>query len=241
MPNEATPTRSSGITVLTTLAVVTALYFGREFLVPIALSVLFAALLRPVVRWMEHARIPAPAGATIILVAITGAATVAGLAAAGPIREWVAEAPRTLGAARHRLQELRRPFDRLSAAAQRAAGTEGPGAAGGRDRGASPPGGSVEGPSAPGLAVRIFGTTTSLVGEAVEVLLLTFLLLASGDTFLTKLVNVLHVRREKVEAVRVVREAEGAVSHYMVATALINVGQGLIVGLAMWLLHLPNP
>ena len=99
----------------------------------------------------------------------------------------------------------------------------------------------MEGPSAPGLAVRIFGTTTSLVGEAVEVLLLTFLLLASGDTFLTKLVNVLHVRREKVEAVRVVREAEGAVSHYMVATALINVGQGLIVGLAMWLLHLPNP
>jgi predicted PurR-regulated permease PerM len=243
MPNEAASTRSLGVTVLATLAVVAALYLGREFLIPVALSILFAALLRPVVRWMEHARIPAPVGATIVLVAITGAGTVAGLAAAGPIREWLAEAPRSLGAARHRLQELRRPFDRLTAAARQAAGVEASGAGGaGRSRDTSSESGTaIEGPGAPGLAVRIFGTTTSLVGAAVEVLLLTFLLLASGDRFMTKLVKVLRVRREKLEAVRVVQEAEGVVSRYMLVTALINVGQGVVVGLAMWLLDLPNP
>jgi predicted PurR-regulated permease PerM len=79
------------------------------------------------------------------------------------------------------------------------------------------------------------------VGAGVEVVLLTFLLLASGDAFLGKLVKVLHVRREKIEAVRIVHEAEAVVSHYMVVTALINLGQGAVVGLSMWLLGLPNP
>jgi predicted PurR-regulated permease PerM len=91
------------------------------------------------------------------------------------------------------------------------------------------------------VAARVFGTTTSLVSGAVEVVLLTFLLLASGDAFLTKLVKVLPLRREKIEAVRMVHEAEAVVSRYLLATALINAGQGAVVGLAMWLLHLPNP
>ena len=91
------------------------------------------------------------------------------------------------------------------------------------------------------LAVRVFGTTTSLLGGLVEVVLLTFLILASGDTFLTKLVNVLPVRREKREAVKIANEVETVVSHYMVVTALINLGQGVLVGVAVWLLHLPNP
>jgi predicted PurR-regulated permease PerM len=75
----------------------------------------------------------------------------------------------------------------------------------------------------------------------VEVVLLTFLLLASGDSFLTKLVHVLPVRREKREAVEVAHEAEEAVSRYLIATAFINVGQGVLVGGSMALLHLPNP
>jgi predicted PurR-regulated permease PerM len=31
------------------------------------------------------------------------------------------------------------------------------------------------------------------------------------------------------------------VARYLIATACINAGQGLLVGLATWLLHLPNP
>jgi predicted PurR-regulated permease PerM len=75
----------------------------------------------------------------------------------------------------------------------------------------------------------------------VEVVVLTFLLLASGDTFLDKLVRVLPLRREKREAVEIAGETERVVSHYMLVTALINVGQGTLVGLAMALLHFPNP
>ena len=40
---------------------------------------------------------------------------------------------------------------------------------------------------------------------------------------------------------RIAGETETVVSHYMLVTALINLGQGALVGLTMWLVGLPNP
>jgi len=91
------------------------------------------------------------------------------------------------------------------------------------------------------IAARVFGTTTAVLAGILEVVLLTFLLLASGDTFLSKLVRALPLRREKREAVEIADETERVVSRYMLVTALINLGQGLLVGLAMALLDVPNP
>jgi predicted PurR-regulated permease PerM len=241
MPADAPTPRSAGIVILATLAVVAALYFGRVFLVPIALAVLFTALLRPLVRRFERAGLSAPIGATIVLLVFLGVLGVGTLALADPVREWMSEAPKMLGAAEQHVRSLRRSLQSLTMAAQKLEHVaNGEPAA---DRGApvapapSPPGG----PSIPSLAARVFGTTTSLVGGLVEVVLVTLLLLASGDVFMNKLVKVLPMRQDKREAVRIVSETEGVVSHYMVATALINAGQGAVVGLAMWLLHLPNP
>jgi predicted PurR-regulated permease PerM len=41
--------------------------------------------------------------------------------------------------------------------------------------------------------------------------------------------------------VEVATEAERVVARYMVANAFINAGQGVLVAIAMWLIHLPNP
>jgi predicted PurR-regulated permease PerM len=239
MPADARTPRSAGIVVLATLAVIGALYLGRIFLVPIALAILFTGLLRPVVRRFERMGLAAPIGATAVLVVFLGALATGVLALADPVRGWVAGAPATVAAAEQRLQQLRRPLQSLTAAAQKVErAASGPTEPAGREA-APPP--SSGGPSPTSLAVRVFGTTTSLLAGLVEVVLLTFLLLASGDSFMAKLVNVLPVRREKREAVEIANQAETVVSHYMVATALINLGQGALVGLAMWLLHLPNP
>jgi len=237
MPAETRAPRSAGIIVLAILAVVAALYLGRIFLVPIALSILFAGLLRPIVRRFERAGLSAPIGATVVLLVFVGLLGTGVLALADPVRDWVAQAPSTLTAAEQRIQKLRRPLQSLSAAAQKVER-----AATGPEDGSkptSPAAPAAGGPAA--VAARVFGTTTSLLAGVVEVVLLTFLLLASGDAFLTKLVNVIPVRQEKREAVRIAGEVETVVSHYMVVTALINLGQGALVGLAMWLVDLPNP
>jgi predicted PurR-regulated permease PerM len=74
-----------------------------------------------------------------------------------------------------------------------------------------------------------------------EVLLLLYLLLASGDLFLRKVVEVLPQFGDKRTAVRVTEEVQQAVTRYMGATLLINLGQGIAVGLTLWGLGLPHP
>ena len=83
MPADARAPRSTGIVVLATLAVIAALYFGRVFLVPIALSILFTGLLRPIVRQFERARLPTPVGALVVLLVFLGVLAGAVLVACG--------------------------------------------------------------------------------------------------------------------------------------------------------------
>jgi predicted PurR-regulated permease PerM len=238
MPAETPAPRSAGIVVLATIGIVAALYFGRDFFIPIALSLLFTALLRPLVRRFERAGLSAPIGASTVLVVFLGLLAAGGLVLADPVRSWMADAPGTLASAEQRLQKLRRPLQALTEAAQKVERSAG---AGGPEGQQATPVAPAAGPNLAGLAARVFGTTTSLVGGLVEVVLLTFLLLASGDVFLKKLIKILPVRRERQEAIEIANETETVVAHYMVATALINAGQGAVVALTMWLLHVPNP
>ncbi|HKT59779.1 MAG TPA: AI-2E family transporter [Gemmatimonadales bacterium] len=251
MPAEPRDTRSAGIVILTTLAVIAALYAGQELLMPVALAILFAGLARPLVRQFERAGLSAPIGSTVILVVFLGLAALGFGSLAGPVRAWVAEAPDTFAKAQERLRDLRKPIQTVTTAVQKLEN-------GATGQSMSPPGDSAHrtgappaGPArpAPGgsqgnvaaIAARVFGTTTAVLAGIVEVLVLTFLLLASGDSFLSKLVRVLPLRREKREAVEIASETERVVARYMVVTALINVGQGLLVGVCMALLGLPNP
>jgi len=73
------------------------------------------------------------------------------------------------------------------------------------------------------------------------VLLLLYLLLASGELFLQKVVEVLPLPGDKRTAVQVTGQVQRAVTQYLVTTLLINLGQGVAVGLALWGLAMPNP
>jgi predicted PurR-regulated permease PerM len=95
--------------------------------------------------------------------------------------------------------------------------------------------------SASPLLGRVLGPTTSFVASAVEVVLLLWLLLASGDLFYEKTMRVLPVAADRRAAAKVANDTEEAVAGYLVATALINLGQAAAVGLAMWLIGMPDP
>src|SRR5206468_644313 len=84
-------------------------------------------------------------------------------------------------------------------------------------------------------------TTTRIVGATAGVLMLLFLLLASGDQLLVKLGRILPGARDKQTASDVVCEAEAVVLRYLVVTALINLGQGALIVLIMRWLGMPTP
>jgi predicted PurR-regulated permease PerM len=218
--------------ITASVAMAFALYFGREFFVPIALAILLNALLRPVVRLLERARLPTPAGAAIVILVAIVALVVICYSLARPIQNWMKDAPQKLEVAQEKLTQLRRPIQQVSDAAdkiQRAT------------QGATSQPAEAPAPQAPPMVARFLGTTTKLLGAAVEVFLLAYLLLAAGDLFLQKLIKVVPLARDKVNAVRVVHESEGVVLRYLLVTALINAGQAVLVGLALWLLKMPNP
>src|SRR5689334_15921544 len=171
MPAEPRATRSAGIVVLAVLAIIAALYAGQELLVPLALAFLFTGLLRPLVRQFERAGLSAPIGSTVILVVFLGLAVVGFARLTFPVGAWVAEAGAN--------GQPRPP----------------PGASGHRNGAPTASGGSSaqggSGGNGATIAALLFGTTPAVLGGCVEVLVLTCLLLASGDSFLAKLVRVL--------------------------------------------------
>ena len=87
---------------------------------------------------------------------------------------------------------------------------------------------------------RLLGTTERLIVGMLEVLVLLYFLLAGGDLFLQKLIKVLPLDEQKAKVVDVAREIEAAVSAYLTTAFVINVAEGIIVGIILWALGMPN-
>lgn len=247
--------RTVSLVVIATVAAGVALWAGRDVFVPLGIAAAFASVLRPVVRWLrEHARLPVPAGAALVLFTILGALGAGGSALEEPAHALVTEAPQLLTKARTRVDELRRPLQRMTQAVdgsggrpptRRTNGTASAATGGGSAAGsAAGPVAAIAGvpPSEVGTAVgRVFGTTAGLLASTAEVLLLMYFLLAGDDRFLRRLVGGLHDAGAKRTAVEVVRESESRVARYLGTTLLIAVGQAVVIGFALWALHVPGP
>lgn len=226
--------RTVGIWIIAIVAAAFGLYFGRDFFLPIAFAILMTVLFRPVVRWLHRLRMPVPAAAAVVVLGIIFVMLALAWSLSGPAQAWVQEAPARLGAAEEKLGRFKRPMQQVNEVAKKieqvAEPTTGP------SKAAAPP------PSPPtGLAGRFLGTTSKIVGGIVEVLVLMYLLLATGSLFPQKLIKVIRAFRDKKMALEVVDETESVVARYMAVTALINLCQGALVGVVLWWLGMPNP
>ena len=79
----------------------------------------------------------------------------------------------------------------------------------------------------------VFGLATMLI--------LLYFLLASGDLFLRKVLNVLPKLHNKKQAVEIARNVERHISTYLYTIVAINFCLGALVGSAMYFLDMPNP
>jgi predicted PurR-regulated permease PerM len=223
---------SLAITGLFVLAFFYTLYFARAFFVPLILAIMLDFLLSPIVRALKRLRIPEPVGAIMVLAGalLVLATTVYSLA--DPVREWLRKAPATLAETRDELTRLRRPVEQVSRTAEQVEeATKSP----------TPPQTTEVVVKGPSLSERLFGTTQSIVTVAMEVAILLYFLLAAGDLFLQKLIKVLPQLKDKKRAVTIARETESSVSAYLFTMTLLNIGEGVVVAVAMALLGVPNP
>jgi predicted PurR-regulated permease PerM len=224
--------RSIGITILSILALLYTLFFARDFLLPIVIALLLDLLFSPVVRAFTRVGIGAPLGAAIVVLGLLAGLGLGFYELATPVQRWAAEAPKTVTKAETKMKQLLKPLERVRKTAEQVETVT---------SSAAPPQTTEVVVRGPGLVARVFGTTQRFIAGSLEVLILLYFLLAAGDLFLQKLVKVLPQLGDKRTAVQIARKAEASISTYLITALAVNVGEGIVVAIAMYFLGMPNP
>src|SRR4029077_9935813 len=148
-----------------------------------------------------------------------------------PTLTWMNEAPQHMAELRQRVQKL---FPRISRFSQAATAVNNLGAEEEQKKTTMV---EVKSSRVPTTFINWTGTFLAGIGET---LVLLYLLLASGDLFLQKLVRVMPTLRDKKSAVAISREIQQNISNYLFSVSLINIGLGIVVSGGLYLMGVPN-
>lgn len=233
LPTErALDIRSVSLTGLFVLATFYTLYFARDFILPILLAWILSSLLAPVVRALKRVRVAEPLSALLIISALLGILSLGIYRMSDPVASWIQRAPQVLTDVRAKLQNFIRPVADVQETTKQIEKMAGLG----NDQQTA----AVE-LKKPGLSQVIFSSAKDFALSTGVMLVLLYFLLASGDLFLLKLVKVLPTMENKKVAVEIYRRIEKDVSTYLSVVTLIYIGFGCVIGVAMYLLGMPNP
>jgi predicted PurR-regulated permease PerM len=222
--------------VMIVLGVIAFLYFARPVILPIVLACVAAMTLKPLIRWASLSHIPPAISAAVVISLLVAGLIVAFIQFGRPAMVWINEAPRHMTELRQRVQKLLPPGARFSEAAAAIS-----------NLGATEDEKRAEQKEIPTVQVRSDSGSTSFINwtgvflaGAGETLVLLYLLLASGDLFLQKLVHVMPTLSDKKRAVDISHEVQQNISNYLFSICLINIGLGLFVSLGLYWLGVPN-
>ncbi|MGH8160763.1 MAG: AI-2E family transporter [Gammaproteobacteria bacterium] len=228
--------RSGVLVGILVLMILYTAYFARAILIPMALAFLFSLILIPAVAWLARWRIPRPVGAVIVLALLLSGfgAGVYGLST--PALHWINEAP-------HAVRKVERmvhsPYGPLKKIRKTEKKVNHP-----RDQNQGP-----ENTAAPVKVVQpqksmmdqvMAQTPDILIGIGIAIVLL-FFLLAASDSFLRSLAHAIPRWPDKRRAVEIARNIQHHIARYLFTITLINMCVGLVDGIALGLLGIPNP
>jgi predicted PurR-regulated permease PerM len=90
-----------------------ALYFARDFFMPVILAFMLALMLTPIVRTLRKRGVPEALSATLLVLGSVAVISAIGYFISGPVIALVNDAPTIGRQLSERLAELRHPFDRF--------------------------------------------------------------------------------------------------------------------------------
>jgi predicted PurR-regulated permease PerM len=227
--------RSLALTGLFILSLFYTVYFIRGILLPLVLALLLSYLLRPIIRTLARLKIPPSVSAAVVLISLIAIIGYGISILAAPGADWLEKAPYSLQQLQSKLSPLKHPMEKMAQASgeieklatpQSPTSTKQPTAVEIRRH-----------PIAETLVVR----TPEVITSAVLVLILLYFLLSYDGVFLGKLIRLLPTLSDKKRAVSIASEIEGQVSRYLFTVTMINVGLGLVIGLAVGFMGLRNP
>ena len=231
--NAAAATKTTPVQiVLIVLGTIAFLYFARPVVLPVVLACALGMTLKPLIRWLSYCHIPPAISAAVVLCLLTAVIVVGFFQLGRPALTWMNEAPEHMTVLRQRVQRMFPRFARISQAAtavNNLGATE-------EEQKIAP---TVELKDSHGTSAFINWTGSLLAGMG-ETLVVLYLLLASGDLFLQKLVRVMPTLHDKKSAVEISHEIQQNISNYLFSVSLINIGLGAVVSGGLYLMGVPN-
>ncbi|RJP23926.1 MAG: AI-2E family transporter [Candidatus Abyssobacteria bacterium SURF_5] len=211
------------------LAVLYTLYFARTLLLPIAFALFLSILFRPLVNLLNRLKIPDFVGAALVALVLVSAVLIAFYQLSEPATKWLERGPtlrtaidRKLGSVRETIRGARETTEQIEEIAE----LEG-------DRQEV----VVKGPS---LAKQVLTVTQSTLATSVIIVVLLYFLLACGRQTLERVIKGLGAEKrgrwEKISG-----QIQREIGIYLRTYALVNLGLGIMTGIAMALLGMPNP
>lgn len=236
--------RTAGETSIVILAIVVAtiaLWLGRDVFAPLALAIVLACALQPLVRRLEGRRVPTVASATIVVLASLAVLLLLGMLLERPVRDMTTDAPQSIAKARAKIEAITAKVRGMSGAPAPIPATRPDSVGAGKKSTPAPSAPPSNAGPPPGTLSRVFDISTSLIAETVEVILLVLFMLAAGRNWMAKLAHMARTPRQKRVWPEIAGEMHDVVSRYLFVTLLINLGQAVVIALVTSAVGLPAP
>ncbi len=219
------------------------LYAGAAFFIPLFVSLFMSYALSPVVDWMERCRVPRAVGAAVTMLLVTVLVGLGVQQALSGTTEVLEELPQAVQKLRYEitswerdgkgaLKQVQKTADEL----QKLAGASTAPSAAPAPASAAPPAEPKKMVVAGTIGMMIF------VGQLVSVLFLTYFLLAVGDLFRRRLMQVMEPSlTTRKKALQILDQVHALSRRYFALVLAMNLMVGLVTAMGLYLLDVRHP
>jgi predicted PurR-regulated permease PerM len=215
------------------LAILYSIYIAKSLLLPLAVAMLLAGLLQPLVHELRRLRIPEPAGAAIVVLALFSIVGFTSYRLSFPAAEWFKRGPYLLWEAEFKLDAF---FEVLRKTRHAARQLE---EAAELDKAPNEKEEVVI--QEPTITERIMSHTQSAFATVIITLVLLYFILARGSLTLERFVASLADPDQGEKWRTLLFHIQQEITRYLVTITLINTALGIVTGTTMALLGMPNP
>jgi predicted PurR-regulated permease PerM len=215
------------------LGILYTLYFAAPLLVPIITAILLYQLLDRPVAILNKLGLPLPVAAAAVLFGLIGLIGFGAHFLADPAEQWLSEAPASIGELRTELMATSGAFDELRQLGEE---IDELASIGGDEDGV--PTVQIRGP---GHLQSVTGSLPGIVGGMLLTFVTCLFLMIEGDNLGRRLIALGPSRLSRRRISNLLRGVDEQVSTYLTTVTIINIGLGIAVALAMYVLGVPHP
>lgn len=217
------------------IAIIAAMYFARDFMLPVVLAVFVAITLRPAIRYLDRRGIAPALSAVVFVIVILLSSIAIVYLLSGPIMSWFDQAPQLSRTFAQKFSGLRAPIDTISNITQKL--TTATDSANGNPTQEV----TIHTAALPAMIAVVTGYPMQILITLAATLVIAIFIMASGNLFYEKLVRILPHLTARKRALHIVYDIENAVSSYVLTISAINATFGVLICVVYYFLGMPLP